>query len=112
MATVLSSSLWPRCKRTISHASSSMLSAIVASTGGPGTCTTPSVARLSVIECAMVKAVMVHNSTLPAAHDQDQSKHEQQMVKSEKNVLDSVQDVGTRHRQQSGRGRDLNPRAG
>ena len=46
-----------------------------------------------------------------APHDQDQCKHEQQMVKSEKDVLDSVQDVGARHRQQSGRGRDLNPRA-
>ena len=38
----------------------------MASTGGPGTCTTPSVAKLSVIECAMVKAVMVHSKTRPS----------------------------------------------
>ena len=35
---------------------------MAASTGGPGTCTTPSVASASVIECASVKAVMVHTS--------------------------------------------------
>ena len=34
------------------------------------------------------------------------------MVKSEKDVLNSVQDVGTRYREQSRRGRDLYPRAG
>ena len=40
-----------------------MLSAIAASTGGPGTCTKPSVARARVIECATVKAVTVTSST-------------------------------------------------
>ena len=36
-----------------------MLNAMLASSGGPGTCTTPRVARLRVIECASVKAVTV-----------------------------------------------------
>ena len=53
---------WPADARTISQASRRMLSAIAASTGGPGTCTTPSVASASVIECATVKAVTVMTS--------------------------------------------------
>ncbi len=53
----------PRRMRTISQARSRMLSAITASTGGPGTCTTPRVASASVIECASVNAVMVMRST-------------------------------------------------
>ena len=43
----------------ISTATSMMLSAIVASTGGPGTLTNPSVAAASVMLWAMVKAVTV-----------------------------------------------------
>ena len=39
-----------------------MLNAMIASTGGGGTCTTPSVASASVMLCANVKAVMVLNS--------------------------------------------------
>ena len=50
--------------RTISDAINMMLKAIDASTGGPGTCTQPSVAPASVRLCAAVNAVMVHNSRL------------------------------------------------
>ena len=88
-----------------------MLSAIMASTGGPGKCTSPSVAKLSVIECATVKAVIVQNSIRRPRTIRIKSKHEQEMVESEKDVLDSMQDVGARYREQSRRGSDLYPRA-
>lgn len=39
-----------------------MLSAIMASTGGPGMRTTPRVAKARVIECAIVNAVIVARS--------------------------------------------------
>src|SRR6266540_793825 len=48
--------------RVISHASSRIDNAMVASTGGPGTWMTPSVASASVIECASVNDVIVHTS--------------------------------------------------
>ena len=54
---------WPALVRAISQASRRMLSAMAASTGGSGTCTTPSVASARVIECASVKAVTVVIST-------------------------------------------------
>ena len=42
-----------------------MLSAMIASTGGCGTCTKPSVAAASVMLCATVKAVTVFTSFHP-----------------------------------------------
>ena len=52
----------PRRLRRISDATKTMLSAIVASTGADGTCTTPSVASASVMLCATVNAVIVFTS--------------------------------------------------
>jgi hypothetical protein len=52
----------PRAWATISLATKTIDRAMIASTGGPGTLMTPSVASASVIEWAMVKAVTVHNS--------------------------------------------------
>ena len=49
----------PRRAFTISTATSTMLSAMAASTGGPGTWTKPSVAAASVMLCATVNAVTV-----------------------------------------------------
>ena len=55
----------PRSPCTISAATNTMLSAIIASTGGPGTCTQPSVAATSVMLCATVNAVTVATIRLP-----------------------------------------------
>ena len=63
---------WPARERAISQASRRMLSAMAASTGGPGTCTTPSVASASVIECASVNAVTVVTSIRRFGDDQDE----------------------------------------
>ena len=43
----------------ISLATNTIDSAIIASTGGPGTCTSPSVAATSVTLCASVNAVTI-----------------------------------------------------
>lgn len=60
----------PRSDRMISQAKRRLLSAIVASTSGPGTCTTPNLARLKVMECATVKAVTVISSIAEARRSQ------------------------------------------
>ena len=51
--------------RITSAATKTMLNAIVASTGGRGTCTQPSVAATSVRLCAAVKAVTVATMRTP-----------------------------------------------
>ena len=71
-----------------------MLSAIIASTGGPGTCTQPSVAATSVMLCATVNAVIVDDDALAAAHDQQQRQHEQQVIDAAQDVLDAEHQVG------------------
>ena len=101
----------PRSRCTISTASSRMLSAIAASTGGPGTCTTPSVASASVIECATVNAVMVRAEHASAANDQDERQHEEQMIEAEEDVLDPVREIGAHHRERPARSRRSRPRA-
>ena len=65
-----------------------MLSAMAASTGGAGTSTTPSVARLRVIECASVKQGPQQHPA--AAHDENKREHEQQVVEAEQDVLDPI----------------------
>ena len=87
-----------------------MLSAMAASTGGPGTRTTPSVASARVIECATVKAVMVRKSTRRSANDQDERQHEEEMIEAEEDVLDPVREIGTHYRERSAGGRDFDPR--
>ena len=77
-----------------------MLSAIVASTGGPGTWTTPSVASARVIEWAIVNAVIVQDEHADAAHDEHQREHEQQVIVAEQDVLDAVQQIGRRGRRE------------
>ena len=55
----------PRSIRMASPATSTIDSAIIASTGADGRVAQPSVAKVSVIECAAVKAVIVFTRVRP-----------------------------------------------
>ena len=80
-----------------------MLSAIIASTGGPGTCTQPNVAATNVMLCATVKAVIVSDDAPAAAHDQQQCEHEQQVIDTAEDVSDTEHEIGPRDFAEPGR---------
>ena len=88
-----------------------MLSAMAASTGGPGTCTTPSVASASVIECATVNAVTVAIRTRKLRHNEDESENEQQMVIAKEDVFDAMREVCACDGERSAGRCDLQPRS-
>jgi hypothetical protein len=66
-----------------------MLRAIAASTGRDGTATNPSVASASVMLWASVNAVMVFRQHRGTLHEQEQAKHEEQVIDPEQDVLDA-----------------------
>ena len=82
----------PFVEFTISAAMSTMLSAIAASTGGPGTSTKPKVAAESVMLCARVKAVTV--SAMRFQPREDERQDEEQMIDAEKDMLDAQPEIG------------------
>ncbi len=88
----------PRRERTISAATKTMLSAMIASTGAEGTCTKPSVASASVMLCAMVNAVIVFTSKPDAAHDEHEREDEEQVIDPEEDVLHAEHEVTARRR--------------
>ena len=77
---------------------------MVASTGGPGTFTKPSVAAARVMLCAMVNAVTVMATRRPASNEDHQRQHKQQVIEAEKNVFDAKAQIGRRHFSRAWRG--------
>ena len=74
-----------------------MLNAMVASTGGAGTCTQPSVAAARVMLCAAVNAVIVQISRREPVDQDHQRENEQKMIDAEQDVLDAQQQIGLDH---------------
>ena len=67
---------------------------MVASTGGPGTFTKPSVAAARVMLCAIVNAVTVRATRRPAPNEDHQRQHKQQVIEAEKDVFDAQVQIG------------------
>ena len=97
---------WPRSMRTTSAATMTMLTAIIASTGRDGSVTHPSVAQVSVIECATVKAVIAFTSLRQSRTISISAGDEEQMVEAEGDVLDAVAHIGGEHGPGALRSRD------
>ena len=81
----------------ISAATNMMLSAMQASMGFWGTCTNPRAAAASVRLWATVNAVTVRRTRRHPFYQQEQGKHEQQVIDAAEDVLDAKAKIGGSH---------------